>query len=139
MFDRRGSGSSDNPSGETLPSWERWTDDARAVLDAVTSEQSVRGTDIAGIGVHIATRVLDAAAAGELLVSAAVPMLVAGSGFEFEDRGERELKGVPEPGTSSPSNLDGMACQRGRSPTPGPPRPPGSTVGTWSISRCRRI
>jgi class 3 adenylate cyclase len=60
-----------------------------------TGEVEVRGTDIAGIGVHIAARVLEAAAAGELMVSAAVPMLVAGSGFEFEDRGERELKGVP--------------------------------------------
>ena len=40
-------------------------------------------------------RVLDAAAPGELLVSAAVPMLVAGAGFDFEDRGERALKGVP--------------------------------------------
>jgi class 3 adenylate cyclase len=55
----------------------------------------MRGTDIAGIGVHIAARVLESAPAGGLLVSAAVPMLVAGSGFEFEDQGERELKGVP--------------------------------------------
>jgi class 3 adenylate cyclase len=39
--------------------------------------------------------VVEAAAAGEVLVSAAVPMLVAGSGFDFEDRGEHELKGVP--------------------------------------------
>jgi class 3 adenylate cyclase len=53
------------------------------------------GTDIAGIGAHIAARVLEAARPGELLVSAAVPMLVAGSGFKFEDRGEHELKGVP--------------------------------------------
>jgi class 3 adenylate cyclase len=60
-----------------------------------TGEIEVRGSDIAGIGVHIAARVLEAAGAGELLVSAAVPMLVAGSGLEFEDRGERELKGVP--------------------------------------------
>jgi class 3 adenylate cyclase len=60
-----------------------------------TGEVENRGTDIAGIAVHIAARVLEAAAAGELLVSAAVPMLVAGSGFEFEDRGEHELKGVP--------------------------------------------
>jgi hypothetical protein len=29
------------------------------------------------------------------MVSAAVPMLVAGSGFAFDDRGEHELKGVP--------------------------------------------
>jgi hypothetical protein len=31
------------------------------------------------------------------LVSAAVPMLVAGSGLGFEDRGEHELKGIAEP------------------------------------------
>jgi class 3 adenylate cyclase len=54
-----------------------------------------RGDDIGGIGVHIASRVLDCAGAGETLVSAAVPLLVAGSGLEFEDRGEHELKGVP--------------------------------------------
>jgi class 3 adenylate cyclase len=60
-----------------------------------TGEIEIRGNDIAGIGVHIAARVVEAAEGGELLVSAAVPMLVAGSGFEFEDRGEHELKGVP--------------------------------------------
>ena len=60
-----------------------------------TGEVEHRGTEIAGSAVHIAARVLAAAAGGELLVSAAVPMLVAGSGFEFENRGERELKGVP--------------------------------------------
>lgn len=38
MFDQRGSGASDNPSGESLPHWERWVDDARVVLDAVGSE-----------------------------------------------------------------------------------------------------
>ena len=41
MFDQRGTGASDAPSGETLPSWERWADDARAVLDAVDCEQAV--------------------------------------------------------------------------------------------------
>jgi pimeloyl-ACP methyl ester carboxylesterase len=60
-----------------------------------TGEVDVRDSGIAGIGVHIAARVLSTAGAGEILVSAAVPMLVAGSGFEFEDRGEHELKGVP--------------------------------------------
>ena len=59
-----------------------------------TGEVEIRGTDIAGIAVHIATRVLEAAGPGELLVSAAVPMLVAGAGFEFDDRGNRELKGI---------------------------------------------
>jgi class 3 adenylate cyclase len=60
-----------------------------------TGEVEVRETDIAGIGVHIAARVLSSSSPGEVWVSAAVPMLVAGSGFEFEDRGEHELKGVP--------------------------------------------
>jgi len=60
-----------------------------------TGEVEVRGSDIAGIGVHIAARVMGAALPGDLLVSPAVPMLVAGSGLEFEDRGEYELKGVP--------------------------------------------
>jgi pimeloyl-ACP methyl ester carboxylesterase len=41
MFDRRGMGSSDSPSGEPLPSWEQWADDARAVLDAAGSERAV--------------------------------------------------------------------------------------------------
>jgi class 3 adenylate cyclase len=58
-------------------------------------EVEIRGTDIAGIGVHIAARVLACAPPGDLLVSAAVPMLVAGSGIEFDDKGEHELKGVP--------------------------------------------
>jgi class 3 adenylate cyclase len=60
-----------------------------------TGEIELTGTEIAGIGVHIAARVVDHAAPGQLLTSAAVPMLVAGSGIEFEDRGEHDLKGVP--------------------------------------------
>jgi class 3 adenylate cyclase len=59
-----------------------------------TGEVEVIGEDIAGIGVHIAARVLDASPPGQVLVSPAVPMLVAGAGFEFEDRGEHELKGL---------------------------------------------
>ena len=34
------------------------------------------------------------AGAGEVLVSATTRDLVAGSGLEFEDRGEHELKGI---------------------------------------------
>jgi pimeloyl-ACP methyl ester carboxylesterase len=41
MFDRRGSGSSDDPSGEALPSRELWADEARIVLDTVESEKAV--------------------------------------------------------------------------------------------------
>ena len=60
-----------------------------------TGEVEIRGDDIGGIGVHVAARVLEHAGPGELVVSAAVPLLVAGSGVEFDDRGEHELKGVP--------------------------------------------
>jgi class 3 adenylate cyclase len=67
----------------------------RAGLHA--AEVEVRETDIAGIGVHIASRVLASSSPGQVWVSAAVPMLVAGSGFEFKDRGEHALKGVPGP------------------------------------------
>lgn len=60
-----------------------------------TGEVERRGDDIGGIGVHVAARILSHAHPGELLASAAVPLLVAGSGIEFEDRGEHSLKGVP--------------------------------------------
>lgn len=60
-----------------------------------TGEIEVRGDDVAGIAVNIAARVMAEAGAGEVLVSGSVPPLVAGSGIEFDDRGVRELKGVP--------------------------------------------
>ena len=44
---------------------------------------------------HIGARVGASAAPGEVLVSGTVKDLVVGSGIEFEDRGERELRGVP--------------------------------------------
>jgi class 3 adenylate cyclase len=45
--------------------------------------------------VHTGARVASLAGPGEILVSQTVKDLVAGSGIEFEDRGIRELKGVP--------------------------------------------
>jgi class 3 adenylate cyclase len=60
-----------------------------------TGEVEARGADIGGISVHIGARVAAAATAGEVLVSRTVTDLVTGSGIEFEDRGEHELKGVP--------------------------------------------
>jgi class 3 adenylate cyclase len=55
------------------------------------------GEKLGGIAVHIAARVAGLAGAGEVLVSQTVKDLVAGSGIAFEDRGMRELKGVPDP------------------------------------------
>jgi len=60
-----------------------------------TGECEVRGDTIAGIAVHIGARVAALAAAGEVLVSSTVKDLVAGSGIEFDERGEHDLKGVP--------------------------------------------
>ena len=50
---------------------------------------------VAGIAISVGARVAAAAEAGEVLVSTTVRDLVAGSGIEFESRGERDLKGVP--------------------------------------------
>ena len=60
-----------------------------------TGEVEVRGHGIGGLAVHIGARVAAVAASGEVVVSSTVKELLAGSGIEFADRGERELKGVP--------------------------------------------
>ena len=65
----------------------------RAGLHA--GEIELRGDDVAGVAVHIGARVSALAAAFEVLVSSTVKDLVAGSGIEFTDRGEHDLKGVP--------------------------------------------
>jgi class 3 adenylate cyclase len=60
-----------------------------------TGECEVRGHDLGGLAVHIAARVGALASPGEVLVSGTVKDLVVGSGIEFGERGEHELKGVP--------------------------------------------
>jgi len=60
-----------------------------------TGECDLRGDDLSGLAVHIAARVGSLAGPGEVLVSSAVPPLVIGSGIEFTEYGEHELKGVP--------------------------------------------
>lgn len=61
-----------------------------------TGEIELMGEDVGGIAVHIGARVEACAAPGEVLVSGTVKDLVVGSGISFEDRGEHELKGVPD-------------------------------------------
>ena len=80
---------------------------ARAIGDSVrplgleiraglhTGECELLGNRIAGIAVHTAARVVALAGPGEILVSSTVKDLVAGSGIEFVEHGEHELKGVP--------------------------------------------
>jgi class 3 adenylate cyclase len=52
---------------------------------------------VGGIAVAIGARVGAAASPDEVLVSQTVKDLVAGSGIQFESRGQHELKGVPDP------------------------------------------
>jgi class 3 adenylate cyclase len=60
-----------------------------------TGEVELAGDAVRGIAVHTGARVAAQAGPGEVLVSQTVKDLVAGSGIEFEDRGARELKGIP--------------------------------------------
>jgi class 3 adenylate cyclase len=60
-----------------------------------TGECEMRGDDVAGMAVHIGARVGSLAGPGEVLVSSTVKDLVVGSGIDFADHGEHELKGVP--------------------------------------------
>ncbi len=59
-----------------------------------TGECERRGQDLAGIAVHVAARVAAMARPDEVLVTGTVRDLVAGSGIDFDDRGEHSLKGV---------------------------------------------
>ncbi len=62
-----------------------------------TAEVERRGDAIAGIGVHVASRLADAAEPGSIWVSRTVTDLVAGCGLAFAPRGEHQLKGLPQP------------------------------------------
>ena len=55
-----------------------------------------RGDDIGGSTVNIAARIMALAAAGEVLVSAAVYEAATGSDISFSAAGEHSLKGLPE-------------------------------------------
>jgi len=61
-----------------------------------TGEVELRGDDIGGIAVHIASRISGLAAGGQILTSRTVKDLVAGSGISFRELGEYTLKGVPD-------------------------------------------
>ena len=90
-----------------------------------TGECELLDSDIAGIAVHVAARILEQAGAGEILVSRTVRDLVIGSGTGFDDRGSVELRGVP--GTWHLLAVDHRGARAGTAeaalasmPTPGP-------------------
>jgi len=60
-----------------------------------TGEVEMRGGDIGGIGVHIASRALSEAGAGEVVVTRTVRDLATGTDLLFEARGSVGLRGIP--------------------------------------------
>lgn len=60
-----------------------------------TGEVERRGTDIGGIGVNLAARVMGVAGDNEVWVSSTVPGLTTGSPITFDTQGSRSLKGIP--------------------------------------------
>lgn len=63
---------------------------------AHTGEIETRGEDISGLGVVVASRIMDQANKGQILASDLVRQLMLGSFCRFEDRGFQELKGFPD-------------------------------------------
>jgi len=59
-----------------------------------TGEVELKGNDLDGIGVHIASRVADKALASTIIVSSTVRDLMVGSDVVFEEFGTHSLKGV---------------------------------------------
>jgi class 3 adenylate cyclase/pimeloyl-ACP methyl ester carboxylesterase len=61
-----------------------------------TGELELADGDVAGMAVHLAARIMALAAGGEVLVSRTVRDLVIGSELRFSERGEHELRGIPD-------------------------------------------
>ena len=84
----------------------RWSIDAqrearrfglRVRVGLHASEVEWRGSDVAGIGVHIAARVASHAEPGQVVVTNTVRDLIDGSGTELGDRGVHQLRGITRP------------------------------------------
>jgi class 3 adenylate cyclase len=60
-----------------------------------TGEIELAGQGVQGLAVHLGGRIAALAGPGQVFVSSTVKDLVLGSGIEFAERGEHELKGVP--------------------------------------------
>jgi class 3 adenylate cyclase len=61
-----------------------------------TGECIVTQSDVSGIAVHLAHRIMEKAVGGEVLVSETVKDLAYGSGITFKDKGQYKLKGFGE-------------------------------------------
>jgi tetratricopeptide (TPR) repeat protein len=79
-----------------------------------TGEIERRGLDVAGIAVHVAARLMGCAGSGETVVSATVRTLASSASELFEELGELDLKGVPDP-------VRAFMVRRAEVPAPSPP------------------
>ncbi len=89
-----------------------------------TGECLLKGSDVQGIAIHLASRVAESAAPGEILASGTVRDLSVGSQIAFADGGEKQFRGVTgawrvytvaaSGGEGAPSGPSAS----GRSPTP---------------------
>lgn len=68
----------------------------RQLATVLFGEIESHGGDVAGIAVHVASRIMSLAEPGEIRVSSTVRDLAVGSGIEFDDRGVHALRGVPD-------------------------------------------
>ena len=59
-----------------------------------TGEVELVAEDVRGVAVHVASRIMDEAQPGEVLVSGVTHELLAGSSLLFESRGSHQLKGI---------------------------------------------
>jgi len=66
----------------------------RVSIGIHTGECEVQGTNLAGIAVHVASRIMSLAEPNEILASQTVRDLATGSGVRFRPRGRQALKGV---------------------------------------------
>jgi class 3 adenylate cyclase len=90
--------------------------DIRAGLHVGQAE--IVGRKLGGLAVNAGARLMSQARPGEVLVSGVMRDLVAGSGFTFEDRGLRTLKGIPgEWHVFAVSAVDGVTRQSPLKPT----------------------
>ena len=62
-----------------------------------TGEVDTAGSQVSGVAVVMAARVMATAGAGQIHVTATVRDLVEGAGFAFDDLGDHALKGIPGP------------------------------------------
>ncbi len=76
---------------------EKAAEPVRVRIGLNAGEPIAEREDLFGTAVIAAFRVAEEASGGEILASDVVRQLLAGKGFQFEDRGERALRGLDDP------------------------------------------